>query len=196
MKSNSCQNTNAASNTTAEAAQKAKLTSSKIESLCREVTASGIEHVTLTTGHRRVSRTNEAGADIIGKLLAIFPKDGATHVVAMPGFEITHLLRVTRSSTSLLATVMECCCEIPVVTVGVGLSPEEDARLWQLLHAEATLPCSTNGKLSPARPWVAARLEIGVILSSPTLVFALGDFERCLAWAFVEQLSREARSAD
>jgi hypothetical protein len=39
---------------------------------------------------------------------------------------------------------------------------------------------------------VAARFEEGLYISSLSFILTLGGFERCLAWAFVEHLTRES----
>lgn len=165
--------------------------------LAQRVTASGIEHVTLTTGHRRISSSDEVGANVVQELLPVFPPDGTNRVMPMPGFSDTHILDITTSGSSLLATIYQRVgnSPAPVLTLGVGLNPEVDGTCWQLLHVGSPLPCATRGPDAPSRPWVAARLEIGTIFSSLEFIMAAGDFERCLAWAFVEHLSRKGNTS-
>jgi hypothetical protein len=159
--------------------------------LKKRIEASGIEHVTLNTGQLIVTRYEEVPTWAYETLRSVFPEDGACHCVPMPVFDDTHKLRVSRSGTNLLTTVIRSD-DISVVTVGIGLRPDSSTRTWRLLHRTAQIPCITRPQDVPVRPWVAARFEEGLYISSLSFILTLGGFERCLAWAFVEHLTRES----
>jgi len=160
--------------------------------LRNRVEMSGIEHITLNTGHRRVSSHGEVAAWIYEPLSYVFPDDGNNHCVPMPEFGDTHSLSVSRNGTNLLTTVVQRSDGVSVVTVGIGLQPDSSTRTWRFLHKTAQLRCITRPQEVPVRPWVAARLEMGLNISSLSFILTLGDFERCLAWAFLEHLARES----
>ena len=42
----------------------------------------------------------------------------------------------------------------------------------------------------PAAPWIGARMEIGAARTPPLDLLLIEDFERCLAWAFIERRAR------
>jgi hypothetical protein len=75
----------------------------------------------------------------------------------------------------------------PLVTIGTVVHQDESQLLWNLLHkpAQGMLPLATQGGQPPTVPWCAARLEIGITLH-PLPTEWLGDFERCIAWAWMD----------
>lgn len=73
----------------------------------------------------------------------------------------------------------------PLLTLGVCAETAESAALWQALHREATLPLATDPARPPAAPWCAVRIELGALPYLETMAW-VGDFERCLAWAWID----------
>lgn len=52
------------------------------------------------------------------------------------------------------------------------------------MHAEFATPLATSPDTCPPEPWYAARLEAAVLAHQDALSW-LGDFECCIAWAWV-----------
>jgi hypothetical protein len=141
-------------------------------------------HVTLTTGHERLSRRTEvmpATMPVVTELLA-GALSGTKAVVPMPGPKT--LLTAFASGRDLLVTVRAAGGN-PLATVGVSPGPGE--ALWRSLHDGSALPIVTRPDRPPSGPWCAARLELGLV-SQPGAAMWLGDFERCVAWVWLEQL--------
>lgn len=151
---------------TFEAAVDAKQLKQRIE-------MSGIEHVTLHTGQRRISRRGEVPAWGYEHFRSVFPSDGESHSVVMPFFDATHILHIRRSGTSLLTTVAQRNDGTSIGTIGIGLRPDSSKRTWRFLHQIAELPSITRPGDVPVRPWVAAELGMGYANSSVGFILAL-----------------------
>lgn len=137
-----------------------------------------IWHITLNTGDVRQSPRSEVGDDIIEALQPLLIADG-THKMPVPGYT----LKVSRLGSNLIATVMQQAVR-PFVTIGIATRSTGAARLWQELHkiAPTTVPHTAD---MPSAPWCAALLHTAVEQDIPATSW-LGDFERCLAWAWIE----------
>ena len=70
---------------------------------------------------------------------------------------------------------------VPLVTFGVAQRPGYGSDLWAKLAGKfGALP----GLEKPLEPWLAVAIHPGLALHSETAGW-LGDFERCVAWAWV-----------
>lgn len=140
-------------------------------------------HVTLQTGHARESPRSEVGEDVIarlrGTILAALGSRGR-HVPlgAPPGYTLT----AAAERDNLIVTIWTD--DAPVATVGVSLSG--GAELWRLMHRDtASGPLATAGAPAPSAPWVASRLDAGIVLHTDAAEW-LGDAARCIAWAWAD----------
>lgn len=147
-------------------------------------------HVTLDTGHSRQSRRDEvaeAVLPVVQGLLSEVLAGGQPRVPGVPG-EFT--LTGAREGPCLLVTVWGPGGSLgtaPIVTIGVAR--DAGVSLWRMLHESAaarSAPIVTDPDAPPPAPWCAARLEVGTALY-PEAMEWLGDFERCLAWAWLER---------
>ncbi|MDQ3562852.1 MAG: hypothetical protein M3436_01505 [Pseudomonadota bacterium] len=71
---------------------------------------------------------------------------------------------------------------------GVAAHSRCGAALWRELHRWGKTPVVTDPERCPPEPWVAVALDAGITQHMDATEW-LGDFERCLAWAF--RLSRD-----
>lgn len=160
-----------------------------------------LHHLTLPTGHDRLSPRSEVSAGTLRALAPILREAGGE----IPGIGGGHRVRITRAQGCAVYTV-DCAPprpdvpRPPLVTCWLAASPEGAAAAWAdaerlyLALSEATGPLGraqrdlgTEWPAQPAElPWLA-------VLTLPGLAFApaaaqwLGDFERCLAWALLEE---------
>lgn len=146
-----------------------------------------LHHVTLTTGHVRRSSGDEVGDAVIASLhdfIAAMITGGRPAIPNFPGYTMTG----TGEGKCLLGTVWRG--DAPVVTIGIAGRSTCGAKLWQILHQTlaAMPPLATAGQPCPPEPWCAARLEVGGILDHEAMTW-VGDFERCLAWAWLGRRS-------
>ncbi|NNM75085.1 hypothetical protein [Enterovirga aerilata] len=137
-------------------------------------------HLTLDTGHGRRSYRDEVSDAVvttlrqqISEMLAGLP------VEVLPGYRLTG----TAAGGALLATV-ESETAGPLATVAVAPSGRSSTRLWQELSKPAPAGGVAVGE-APEPPWCAVRLYPG-LGRDPDAAHWLGDFERCLAWAWIE----------
>ena len=148
-----------------------------------------LTHYTLNTGHSRESPRSEVGDDTI-ELCRKWTVPGDFELPPQfPGWR----LKVTIEG-GLLATLT--CERMPVATLGVANTAEVADKLWPALesfyHTITDLPIHRSADWQPAKqppmlPWLS------VILIDPSDIYTratwLGDFERCMAWAWVEEQS-------
>jgi hypothetical protein len=143
-----------------------------------------IHHVTLNSGHDRLSYRHEVADDIMPimqDLLARMLAGGRVPLPVMDGYSLSG----AAEGRCLTATVWSDG-EVPLVTIGVAGEPECGAELWRGLHESTDQPLTTDPAAQSPVPWCAARLEAPAILHPGALTW-LGDFERCLAWAWLER---------
>ncbi len=138
-----------------------------------------IWHVTLQSGHSRRSMRSEIDDGVIDELAPLLESDGERPMPRIAG----RRLRITRSGRTLLATVF--AGSAPICTIGVAGRSRGAARLWQALH-DGAHELATHADDQPAAPWCAARLEVGLVMYPEDATW-LGDFERCLAWTWIER---------
>jgi hypothetical protein len=137
-----------------------------------------IWHVTLETGHSSRSYRQDVADAAIEVLRPLVRADGDYPVPSVAG----RSLRVTRSGRLLLATIL---AEAPICTLAVAGRSVGAERLWQMIHKDVR--AATDASKPPRAPWCAARFEAGLLHhldDRPWLV----DFQRCLAWTWIESL--------
>jgi len=143
-----------------------------------------IRHVTLTTGHARDSFQGEVAPEALGALADLLSQALAGGRAPIPNTGCA--LTATAEGHALLATVYGAEASgvaPPIVTIGVARKSRVSPRLWGLLH-EDRLQLATDPDTWPPAPWCAARLDVGAA-TYPEAMGWVGDFERCLAWAWV-----------
>ena len=162
-----------------------------------------IEHLTLATGDTRRCWREEVADDILDMLRPIIDRALRTgsHVslpdVVSPPSTIT---AAQGRSRALLVTVWGPAVEVPpevpnqvplgeppgptpLVTLGVAPTSLASAELWRQMvpgGGEEQVPRPP----APAVPWLAVKLYPTATLW-PEAMSWLGDFERCIAWAWL-----------
>lgn len=145
-----------------------------------------LRHVTITTGHTRDSYRSEVSDDAIRvcrQLLDVAiegEEDGVrVPIPNMPG--ITMAATATRKSC--LLTLMRD--DLPLVQIGIATHSRSGASLWRVLTEVNPGGGAIKIDRCPPEPWVAARLEPGIVTCSHDIVSMFGDLERVLGWAFI-----------
>ena len=132
-----------------------------------------IWHVTLDTGHGVRSHRCDVDSTVItivGQQVAEALKAGSADI--RPGYRI----EPHAAGAALMAMVVGDTAG-PLVSVAVAPHSRVSARLWGLLEQDGP---------APAAPWCAIRMLPDVVADLGALSW-LGDFERCLAWAWLER---------
>jgi hypothetical protein len=150
-----------------------------------------IKHITLQSGHSRDSYAGEVRPDIIalcqvmiGECLATdgvrvnFPAD-----LKLDGYT---LMCGRFGGGELTGSVWFGKTEpVPLVNFAIASKSRSGKHLWNALHEQATLPPATDPQPCPPEPWIAVSIEPDIEYYADALEW-LGDFERCLAWAWIE----------
>ncbi len=145
-----------------------------------------IRHVTLTTGHARDSFPGEVDPDVLEQCRTLIAEclddTNATHPIPGPtGYSLS-----AEATTRCLTAVVwaDGPPSESIATIGVATHSRCGASLWRHLHRWGTAPVTTDPASVPPEPWVAAALEAGIVQHVGAAEW-LGDFERCLAWAWL-----------
>lgn len=158
-----------------------------------------IRHITLTTGHSRYSYRSEVSdqavavcRDLIDRIDRI-TSGAVAESVQIPGVG-GYYLSGRASGRCLVGTVWsgrhapsinDPAIPAPICTIGVASHSRCGAALWRMLHQHGETPVVTDADQCPPEPWVAVALDAGIIEHQDAAHW-LGDFERCLAWAWIE----------
>lgn len=145
-----------------------------------------IRHVTLTTGHTHDSYREDISEEALAhcqSLLAALRSATEGQMMPIPCVG-EYYLSGQAAGACLVATVWSGEPSVCLATIGVAAHSRCGARLWRELHRWGETPVVTDPERCPPEPWVAAALDTG-IAHHPDAAHWLGDFERCLAWAWV-----------
>jgi hypothetical protein len=149
-----------------------------------------LHHVTLSTGDDRESPRARVGSDVIQILAPLLAAIARGEEVEVPRVEPACTMTGAAGGDCLILTVWgppDGEQPIPLATVGIARGPAESDRLWILLHETAVgIAAVTPADQAPPLPWCGARLEVGITLYLEAAHW-LGDFERCLAWTWIER---------
>lgn len=154
-----------------------------------------LSHVTLSSGHVRLSPRAEVGGDVVATLKPIIARALQGSQVPIPGYP-GYTMRLDASGDCCVVTVFAQLRDTatpdpePVVTFGVASHPSCSDRLWRLLHSNFHL-FRTDPRKPPAAPWCAAMLHPAALALRHESPEWIADFERCLAWAWIEQRGEE-----
>lgn len=145
-----------------------------------------LHHVTLTTGHVRRSPRDEVSPAALAyaqELLAHALQRDAPPLVITPALGDYTL--TARASGRCLVAIVRAPQEIdPLATIGVAAHSRCGAWLWRELHKWGQTPVVTDPQHCPPEPWVAVALDTRAV-AHPDAMDWLGDFERCLGWAWL-----------
>lgn len=150
-------------------------------------------HITLTTGDSRKSPRSEVGDDtlaLVAPWLAEILSSGDQR--PLPAQELAHFsASATVQDGGLVCTLWAPAGphhpgraapgRLPMVTFGVAQRSRQGADLWALLVAQFG---AVPGIRKPAEPWC------GVVVHEAAGAYRgdlhwVGDFERCVAWAWI-----------
>lgn len=153
-----------------------------------------ITHLTLNTGHTARTPRSDVSASVTKLLADWLPatvNSGRVHALPVP--ELSHFsAQVSMEDGGLVVTVsaplgphtpgqVHAGQTIPLVTFGVAQRSRQGALLWaMLLQSFGAKP----GLQAPVTPWCAVALHPSLGAYTEPVDW-LGDFERCVAWAWI-----------
>jgi hypothetical protein len=139
-----------------------------------------IWHETIQTQHTRRSLLSEVAPDVLEMVREWLKSDA----MDLPGGYRCVILY--RSEHCLQAEVYTQQ-GVRLVVIGVASHARCGQPLWLRLDGES--------ERKPAEPWCAAWLDPAGQQADPAAYHWLGDFERCLAWAFIDVRDRKDSNA-
>ena len=146
-----------------------------------------MNHVTLTTGHNRVSPRSEVQQDILRMLTPWMLKalaDGKPTPLPGPLGEDGFHAHLSVDAGALLCTLFGTQT-LPLLTFGVAVDEGQSDVLWDKMCKKHG---AGKGLNKPAAPLCAVTFHPGLIAwPDMDVSFWAGDFERCVAWAFIEK---------
>ena len=153
-----------------------------------------INHITLTSGHLArtpLSDVSPAVTHLLAAWLVGVVNTGRSHPLPLP--ELSHFtVRAFVESGSLVVSVYAPHGpheqgkpyegpDMPLITLGVARRSRQGADLWaKMIKSFATMP----GLERPGAPWCAVAIHPSMAMYRGPVEW-LGDFERCLAWAWI-----------
>jgi hypothetical protein len=160
------------------------------------------QHITFTTGHSCDQPREAVPADVsarLSKLIAESLANGGWTSLQRFGFD-SHL-HVSTFGTTLLAELYLPCknpqAAEPAIRIGISAGSCSGTDGWKQLRAHALHVAEDVPLNPPAHPWIAAVVDLSALLAIRdinqlaaymAMMQWAGDFERCLAWAFVNWL--------
>ena len=167
---------------------------SPIRLIGAEPAAVQFDHLTLTTGHSRVSPVSEADRELNNFLLPYLEKAVNGEFVTVPvdvkpdGWSI----RGAVCGDSLVLTVYGPCLDmgeeggqddrLPIITMVASPGGADGHKLWKKLH-EGHQYLATWGKEAPQAAWCGVRLEIPGSLVYESALPWIAEFERHITWS-------------
>ena len=151
----------------------------------------GINHLTLATGHSRISPRHEVNDEFLANMrksmLRNWPprKGGAGHVKMPEQFRSYKMaMRPQGDQHHVIAEIANSRVnsgKSPIITFGIAWSERHAARCWDVLRALHPAGLPLPGR--PDAPWIGVHIDMELLIQDPELPTWAGDFERCLAWA-------------
>jgi hypothetical protein len=147
-----------------------------------------MQHYTLNTNHTRTSPRDEVALDVLAAMQPLL-QPGKHDLDQLNGAFAGYRLVVPVAPTGFVATLYRGA--VPLLTMGVATSDRDEEAIWPALEALylkiTELPLLRSaGFAAPARP--ASLPWLAVVLIAPHLCPDwAGDFERCLAWAYIDR---------
>lgn len=152
-----------------------------------------INHITLTTGHTRRSYRREVSHEIIATLQPMILALAQSGEATLPIDDGEWRIDGPQMGKSCRVWTVWHRDNSPICTIGLATKSRCGGEIWRALHDMPMPPDDvviTDRGDVPAAPWLAVRLHIGAALH-PDCQPWLGDFERCLAWAWIEHRSEK-----
>lgn len=138
-----------------------------------------LAHLSLNTCHMRDSPRSEVGDDIIDMLRPLVRATGGP-LPRLAGY-VLGIDRDGRDAVYTISSVVGADDPEPVPLITCWLAVEHPARVW------ASVPSAVAGVEMPeSTPWLAVLMHPTALLRPEALGW-LGDAERCIAWALIEE---------
>lgn len=149
----------------------------------------GLHHLTLDTGDLRWSPRSEVADEVVALVaahIAAARRRGPAPIPGQPGYTAR-----ARARGRVLGLTVRGPAGQPLI--GMAVAPDRP----QALAAPWALPAALVARVPPLDPSDAPVCLVWLLVGLATVPEAahwLGDYERCTAWAWIEQINRRNRS--
>lgn len=151
-----------------------------------------LNHITLQTGHTRKSDRSELSTQVLAYCTDLITQCllNPDKKIAIDNLDGYFFSAGNIGANSLFGTVWHGQKQpVPLVTLIIAKKSRNATKLWQELHRHCVAPAVTDINNAPQVPWCAVSLTPMAGDYADALGW-LGDFERCLAWAWVDYETR------
>lgn len=151
-------------------------------------------HLTLTTGHLRVSPRAEVSDDVIAQLRPLVAAEGG-EIPAMPGWYLDFVFPLTQEGERQPGAAYFQIArepgmgETPAIMAIAAWEPAAADKAWFMATMSYRPFQALGGKpalAQPKLPWLAVWLTPFALDAPPEKLAAFGDLERCVFWTLVE----------
>jgi hypothetical protein len=137
-------------------------------------------HLTMNTGHRRISRRSEVGDLVVEKMLPL-TSDGSHDLGRYGNVFADYRLAVHDSEFGYHATIRHG--DFCYVEIGVAYDEVSAEYAWSVMTEMYEGLFRHHAPVRPkSLPWCAA-----IVLRCDPCIEWAGDFERCLAWTVIQE---------
>lgn len=160
-----------------------------------------LHHVTLTTRHVHWSAREEVSPGVLDQLrplVAECERHGVTELPTPDGLMTLRRIAPAEPSRHVAIWAVREPEGPALATIALAMRTRAGAGVWRQLHESARLELAHVGMKPmasaepPPAPWLAAVLHLPSLLPQPHAALAwLGDLERCLAWAWIDEIWRK-----
>lgn len=137
-------------------------------------------HITLDTGDIATSPRSAVSAGALADLGPHIDRALDRGRDIIPTTACT--LMAATAGGALIGTILGIG-ERPILTFGVATHSRNSGKLWEILQQGRTF--ASDPGAPPPVPWLAVRMEPAA--SPSTLAPWMADYERCMAWAWIER---------
>jgi len=137
-------------------------------------------HLTLNTGHARITKRAEIDDSVIRKMKPLLVTGVHPLRKFHKEFRDYRVMVTSPKSTGMLATIYRG--KVPILMMGVAGEESHAKEVWESLAETYEFALKEHAPMRPkSTPWLGA-----AILRPDDAMDWLGDFERCLAWTWME----------
>lgn len=154
-----------------------------------------LHHVTLTTGDARWSSREEVDPRFLAQLRSLVgecERAGQCDLPTPDGIMVLRRIAPSSPSRHVAIWALSEPQGPALVTIALAMRDRAGAGVWRMLHeflgTGAQPPLATNANRLPPAPWLAAGLHLPALLPPHPALRWLGDAERCIAWAWIDEI--------
>lgn len=145
-----------------------------------------LAHVTLLTGDVRISPREEVSREAIEALRPLLGCGGGP-VPALEGYAFAAIVRPDVLSFTVARDAPDGSADVLVSCLACREEEASEAAWGVIVDRAAATLAVAPGLTLPPLPWLAVAIQPALVVDMTASLEGLGDFARCLAWAWLEE---------